>query len=316
MTVAAGVVLAGGASTRMGVDKAFVSVGGRPMVALVADALRAGGCDPVWVQGGDLPRLEALGLTGRPDPVITDPVFADPTAADVSGVLARPGPVAAIAAALAASAAPTIVVAACDLPSLTGAVVSGLVRVSSTLDTVAVAAAGGRRHLVAAWPGSVGVRVDEAMARGVRSYGDLLAAVGAVEVDVDPRAVHNVNRPDDLPAGVPGQRYPRAAMTVPEISVDELAPLLDAGARLVDVREPDEFGEARVPGAILVPLATVPDSVDVFRSEGTTYVICRSGARSMQACAFLARQGIDVANVAGGTLAWIDSGRDVAAGPA
>jgi rhodanese-related sulfurtransferase/molybdopterin-guanine dinucleotide biosynthesis protein A len=288
-----------------------VPVGGRPMVVLVAEALRAGGCDPVWVQGGDLPRLETLGLTGRPDPVVADPVVAD-----VSGVLARSGPVAAIAAALAASAAPTVVIAACDLPRLTGAVVSGLVRVSSTLDAVAVGVAGGRRHLVAAWPGSAGVRVGEAMARGVRSYGDLLAAVGAVEVDVDPRAVHNVNRPDDLPAGVPGQRYPRAAMTVPEISVDELAPLLDAGARIVDVREPDEFDEVRVPGAILVPLATVPDSVDVFRGEGTTYVICRSGARSMRACEFLAQQGIDVANVAGGTLAWIDSGRDVAAGPA
>ena len=104
-------------------------------------------------------------------------------------------------------------------------------------------------------------------------------------------------------------------MTVQEISVDELAPLLEAGARLVDVREPDEYAEARVPGGVLVPLGTVPDHVDAFRGEGTTYVICRSGARSMRACEFLADQGIEVANVAGGTLAWIASGRDVAAGP-
>lgn len=105
-------------------------------------------------------------------------------------------------------------------------------------------------------------------------------------------------------------------MTVQEISVDELAERLEGGARLVDVREPVEFEDARVPGGVLVPLATVPTTVDTFRSDGTTYVICRSGARSMQACEFLAQQGVDVANVAGGTLAWIASGRDVLVGPA
>ena len=105
-------------------------------------------------------------------------------------------------------------------------------------------------------------------------------------------------------------------MSVQEISVDELADRLAAGARLVDVREPVEYEEARVPGGVLVPLATVPANVDAFRSDGATYVICRSGARSMQACEFLAAQGLDVVNVAGGTLAWFASGRDVLAGPA
>lgn len=105
-------------------------------------------------------------------------------------------------------------------------------------------------------------------------------------------------------------------MTIPEISVDELDRALAGGARVVDVREPDEFEQARVPAATLVPLATVPAHVDAFRSDGTTYVICRSGGRSMQACEFLAAQGVDVANVAGGTMAWVASGRDVATGPA
>lgn len=104
-------------------------------------------------------------------------------------------------------------------------------------------------------------------------------------------------------------------MSVQEISVDELAERLAAGARLVDVREPIEYEDARVPGAVLVPLADVPHRVDDLRGDGTTYVICRSGGRSMWACEFLADQGLDVMNVAGGTLAWIESGRDVAAGP-
>lgn len=105
-------------------------------------------------------------------------------------------------------------------------------------------------------------------------------------------------------------------MTVQEISVDELADRLAAGARLVDVREPAEYDEVRVGGGVLVPLATVPANIDAFRGEDRTYVICRSGGRSMLACRYLAEQGLDVANVAGGTLAWIESGRDVLVGPA
>lgn len=103
-------------------------------------------------------------------------------------------------------------------------------------------------------------------------------------------------------------------MAIHEISVDELADLLDGGAPLIDVREPHEFDEAHVPGARLVPMGTVPDHVDDFRSDGTTYVICKSGGRSMQVCEFVAAKGVDVVNVAGGTMAWMQSGRDVATG--
>ena len=100
-------------------------------------------------------------------------------------------------------------------------------------------------------------------------------------------------------------------MTIKEISVDELAELLEQGAPLVDVREPDEYAAGRVSGGTLVPLATVPDRLDAFRTDGPTYVICRSGARSMRACEFVAAQGREVVNVAGGTLAWVESGRPV-----
>jgi rhodanese-related sulfurtransferase len=102
-----------------------------------------------------------------------------------------------------------------------------------------------------------------------------------------------------------------------EIDVEQLAERLDEGARLVDVREPDEYVEGHVPGAVLVPLATVPDHVDAFTGDGTTYVICRSGARSMRACEHISALGladVDVVNVAGGTLAWQASGRATVGG--
>jgi rhodanese-related sulfurtransferase len=105
-------------------------------------------------------------------------------------------------------------------------------------------------------------------------------------------------------------------MSVSEISVDELAALLDAtpSLRLIDVREVDEYESGHVPGARLVALGTVPDHVDAFRGDGPAYVICKSGGRSMRACEFLSDQGLDVVNVAGGTMGWVTSGRDVVDG--
>jgi rhodanese-related sulfurtransferase len=103
-------------------------------------------------------------------------------------------------------------------------------------------------------------------------------------------------------------------MAIVEVTVDELDAALAAGARLVDVREADEYVGGHVPGAVHVPLASVPDSIDAFRSDGTTLIICRSGGRSSKACEYLGDRGVAVANVAGGTLAWMMSGRDVVAG--
>lgn len=105
-------------------------------------------------------------------------------------------------------------------------------------------------------------------------------------------------------------------MAIQEITVDQLAQLLADGARVIDVREPAEFEQARLAGTRLIPLGTVPGRIDEFRGEGPTYVICRSGGRSLQACNFLAAQGVDVINVTGGLMAWISSAREYVAGPA
>lgn len=103
-------------------------------------------------------------------------------------------------------------------------------------------------------------------------------------------------------------------MSIFEVSVGELEAALAAGARLIDVREVDEYEAGHVPGAALVVLGTVPDNVAAFEGEGTTYVICRSGARSLRACEFLAQQGVRAVNVAGGTMAWVADGRPIETG--
>lgn len=103
-------------------------------------------------------------------------------------------------------------------------------------------------------------------------------------------------------------------MDVPEIDVAELARVRADGAPLIDVREPDEYTAAHVPGATLIPLATVPDDVAQVPTAGTVYVICAKGGRSMRAAEFYRAQGIDAVNVAGGTTAWVDAGEPVSTG--
>lgn len=104
-------------------------------------------------------------------------------------------------------------------------------------------------------------------------------------------------------------------MPVSEIGVDALAALDTTAIQLVDVREPDEYAEARVPGAVLIPLMTIPDHLDRLDASRPLYLICASGGRSMNAAEFLDQHGYDAVNIAGGTKGWIAAGHHVDAGP-
>ena len=104
-------------------------------------------------------------------------------------------------------------------------------------------------------------------------------------------------------------------MDVPEIDVDQLKVLRADGVPLIDVREPDEHEEARVPGAVLIPLGEVPDRLGEVPTDQTVYVICARGGRSAKAVEHYRSQGIDAVNVAGGTLAWNDAGHPTDHGP-
>jgi rhodanese-related sulfurtransferase len=70
---------------------------------------------------------------------------------------------------------------------------------------------------------------------------------------------------------------------------------------VVDVREPDEYVAGHIPGAVNVPLSLVPLRFNELDKAETQYLICESGGRSAQACAYLEQQGFDVVNIAGGT---------------
>ncbi|HEX9742822.1 MAG TPA: rhodanese-like domain-containing protein [Nitrospiraceae bacterium] len=91
------------------------------------------------------------------------------------------------------------------------------------------------------------------------------------------------------------------------ITVQELKTRLDQGDKivLVDVREPWEFATAKIEGAILIPLATIPQSLDKLDRNAEIVCHCHHGMRSADATAFLQQQGFkSVKNLVGGIDAW------------
>lgn len=101
---------------------------------------------------------------------------------------------------------------------------------------------------------------------------------------------------------------------VTEVNLDELEQARATGATVIDVRESDEYAAGHVPGAQLMPLGVVPVRANELPTDQPVYVICGSGGRSYQAAEHLARAGLDARSVAGGTSAWVGSGRPVETG--
>ena len=102
-------------------------------------------------------------------------------------------------------------------------------------------------------------------------------------------------------------------MTLSTISPENARRLLDDGAILVDIREPDEHARELIPGARHLPLSRL-DEVDLAVHEGKPVIFhCRSGARTLaNADRLAARSGVcDAYLVAGGLDAWRKAGLPV-----
>ncbi|MGI9608083.1 MAG: rhodanese-like domain-containing protein [Acidimicrobiales bacterium] len=97
-------------------------------------------------------------------------------------------------------------------------------------------------------------------------------------------------------------------MAISEIGVQDLSALLDEGeVALIDVREADEYHEAHVAGAVLIPLSEFAGRTDELPA-GQLHLICAAGGRSMKACEFLDSPDRDLVNIAGGTKGWVAAG--------
>jgi adenylyltransferase/sulfurtransferase len=98
-----------------------------------------------------------------------------------------------------------------------------------------------------------------------------------------------------------------------EMTVTELKQLLDSGADgyvVIDVRNPNEYEIARIPGTTLIPLPEIENGDGVAKVQellnGHKLIAhCKMGGRSAKALAILKeRAGIDGINVKGGITAW------------
>jgi phage shock protein E len=82
---------------------------------------------------------------------------------------------------------------------------------------------------------------------------------------------------------------------------NQISEKIKAGARIVDVRTPDEFADGAYPGAKNIPLAVLQARMNELEPKEKPLVLyCASGARSAQAARILKQAGFsDVINAGG-----------------
>lgn len=97
----------------------------------------------------------------------------------------------------------------------------------------------------------------------------------------------------------------------PAVDVAEARRRLDAGARLLDVREPDEWEAGHAPEATWIPMGDVDARQAELPADQPMLVVCRSGARSARVTTALVGAGYDATNLAGGMQSWDAAGLPV-----
>ncbi|HZU18915.1 MAG TPA: molybdenum cofactor guanylyltransferase [Candidatus Dormibacteraeota bacterium] len=177
------VILAGGEGRRMGRPKALLPVGGTTLVQWMARRL-APTCRHLLISARDPGQLPP-GLRAH---LVLDRHLGA-------------GPLAGIAAALAASPYDLVVVVACDLPGVTPDLVRRLAVAAAGVDA-AVPVVGGRpQPTCAAYRRSAAAAIEAALSRGQRRATEVLSALVVRWLEMeDPGPFTNLNTPEDLAA--------------------------------------------------------------------------------------------------------------------
>jgi rhodanese-related sulfurtransferase len=100
-----------------------------------------------------------------------------------------------------------------------------------------------------------------------------------------------------------------------EVSAADVLALREAGAFVLDVRQPEEWSAAHIPGATLIPLGDLPARIAEVPKDRQVVVVCRSGNRSAQGRDILLGAGYrSVTSMAGGMNDWAAAGYPTATG--
>jgi rhodanese-related sulfurtransferase len=112
-------------------------------------------------------------------------------------------------------------------------------------------------------------------------------------------------------------RLPTPAVQIgwEQISVQEAAAHQAGGAFMLDVRQPEEWEQAHIAGATLIPLGELQGRLNEVPKDQEIVVICHSGNRSKTGADILAKAGYtNVSSVQGGIVDWVTAGYPVVAG--
>ena len=98
-------------------------------------------------------------------------------------------------------------------------------------------------------------------------------------------------------------------MSLPLITPQQANALIDDGAKLIDIRDPDEYAREHIPAAQSVPLDTLPGGLKTQAGE-TVIFHCQSGARTSNNAARLAQAAspAQALVVEGGIQGWKQAG--------
>jgi phage shock protein E len=90
-----------------------------------------------------------------------------------------------------------------------------------------------------------------------------------------------------------------------EIQGSDARKLVAAGARLLDVRSPEEYARGHLPGALNVPVQELDRRLaEVGPADRDLVVYCRSGHRSTRATEILRQHGFSKVHNLGPMTAW------------
>lgn len=92
-------------------------------------------------------------------------------------------------------------------------------------------------------------------------------------------------------------------MTIKNITSHEFKKMLGENPdklEIIDVRESDEHAVVKIRNSKLIPLSTIPISLDEIDWSKKVILVCKSGARSSHIAKLLSNAGKDVHNLTGG----------------
>ena len=94
--------------------------------------------------------------------------------------------------------------------------------------------------------------------------------------------------------------------TLKSISTQELNDLFSKKSdfTLLDVRENEEIAIAKIQSSTHIPMGQIVDRIDEIDKNKPVIVMCHSGGRSARVCVYLAENGYDATDLAGGIISW------------